>query len=165
MYSLTQRYRFTSIQDVSSYCALSLTVSLDRNQFDHLLSLWRSHCSLLADLDLDTEDDLGDAVVNETTLLHEALGALHAELLEGFRQWRQRLAEELQEPLSSTSLVLGNIRWFHVPYGDWLEAESRKMAASLATKQLAEVATYLLVWGEAGNLRFMPPEGISYRLI
>ena len=144
---------------------LSVKLSLDRNQFDHLLSLWRSHCSLLADLDLDTEDDLGDAVVNETTLLHEALGALHAELLEGFRQWRQRLAEELKEPLSSTSLVLGNIRWFHVPYGDWLEAESRKMAASLATKQLAEVATYLLVWGEAGNLRFMPPEGISYRLI
>ena len=126
-----------------------------RNQFDHLLSLWRSHYSLLADLDL-TEDCPLDAVVNEQTLLHEALGALHVELLEGFRAWRERLGTELGEALSSGSLVLGGVRWFHVPYGDWLEAEARKMAASLATKQMAEVATYLLVWGEAGNLRFMP---------
>ena len=28
-----------------------------RNQFDHLLSLWRSHCAMLADLDLEVEDE------------------------------------------------------------------------------------------------------------
>eukprot|EP00434_Breviolum_minutum_P031555 symbB.v1.2.027900.t1/scaffold2896.1/size67727/2 len=57
------------------------------------------------------------------------------------------------------NVTLANSRWFHVPVGDWLHAETtggRKLAANLATKHLAEVATYLLVWGEAGNLRFMP---------
>lgn len=134
-----------------------------RNQFDHLLSLWRSHCATLADLDLevDDEEDLDDAVVNEKTLLHEALNAVHAELLESFRRWRYNLSEELQEPLSRTTAAVLGVpnRVFPVPNGDWLDAETlggRKLAASLASKHLAEVATYLLVWGEAGNLRFMP---------
>ncbi|CAJ1393426.1 unnamed protein product [Effrenium voratum] len=129
-----------------------------RNQFDHLLSLWRSHCAILADLDLDVDedDDFVEAAVNEQTLLHEALGGLHAELLEGFLRWRQRLSDDLKEPLSSGSLVLGGARWAHLVPGDWLHADSRKLAANLATTHLAEIATYLLVWGEAGNLRFMP---------
>ncbi|CAK9114863.1 1 [Durusdinium trenchii] len=142
-----------------------------RNQFDHLLSLWRSHCAMLADLDLEVEDE---------EELEEA-----AELLEGFRAWRHRLSEELQEPLSRSSVTLCQVRWAQVPLGDWLDSESspKHLAASLAMKHLAEVArdprqgrcgrafqgvpdeirfssgvrvTYLLVWGEAGNLRFMP---------
>eukprot|EP00913_Durusdinium_trenchii_P003777 g3498.t1 len=131
-----------------------------RNQFDHLLSLWRSHCAMLADLDLEVEDEeeLEEAVVNEKTLLHEALNSMHAELLEGFRAWRHRLSEELQEPLSRSSVTLCQVRWAQVPLGDWLDSESspKHLAASLAMKHLAEVVTYLLVWGEAGNLRFMP---------
>lgn len=132
-----------------------------RNQFDHLLSLWRSHCAVLADLDLELEEEgdfLTEAVVNEQTLLHEALHAMHAELLEGFLRWRDALAAELQEPLSLHGLGLGGARWAQLPHGAWLDADGTIMAraAKISSKHLAEIAVYLLVWGEAGNLRFMP---------
>ncbi len=43
------------------------------------------------------------------------------------------------------NVTLANSRWFHVPVGDWLDAETtggRKLAANLATKHLAEVVAW-----------------------
>eukprot|EP00931_Biecheleriopsis_adriatica_P013175 TRINITY_DN11451_c1_g1_i1.p1 TRINITY_DN11451_c1_g1~~TRINITY_DN11451_c1_g1_i1.p1 ORF type:complete len:1910 (-),score=325.40 TRINITY_DN11451_c1_g1_i1:23-5515(-) len=127
-----------------------------RNQFEHLLSLWRSHCSLIADKDPSLEElQRGSVAVDESTLLYDALGSLHAQLLEGFTRWREALAAELEDMISIEGHGLAGARWLHVPAGDWLEVEDAQ-ASLVATKQLAEIATYLLVWGEAGNLRFMP---------
>lgn len=50
-----------------------------------------------------------------------------------------------KEPLSHTVAPLGTARWFPVVGGDWLDAETvggRKLAASLVSKNLAEVATW-----------------------
>ena len=49
---------------------------LGRNQFDHLLSLWRSHCAILADLDLEHEEEgdfLTEAVPQSNTGEHDFL--------------------------------------------------------------------------------------------
>jgi len=111
------------------------------NQYEHLLSMWRSQCALVADRSLQA----GDAV-EESGLLEEALGDLNAELLEGFHCWRAKLcACELagvpaREPAEPPAL------------GGAMPPE----AAEASSVQLAEVAAFLLVWGEAGNLRFMP---------
>ena len=59
------------------------------NQFEHLLTLWRSNCSIVADAQLFGEGDVfnGD-------LLEEGLEALHVELLDGLQRWRRRLRVE-----------------------------------------------------------------------
>jgi hypothetical protein len=109
-----------------------------QNQFEHLLSAWRSHCAMVADRHVEL-----DAPVPEDRLLQEALGDLHSDLLEGFSQWRQHT--EALPPL-------GGAAW------DTLKATEAMPADACAemSRQLAEIMTYLLVWGECGNLRFMP---------
>mmetsp|Transcript_61921 Transcript_61921/g.164550 ORF Transcript_61921/g.164550 Transcript_61921/m.164550 type:complete len:2073 (-) Transcript_61921:147-6365(-) len=88
------------------------------NQFEHLISLWRSNCSLVADDQLQ-----GDGDVYNGDLLLDGLDSMHAELLEGFQRWRKK---------------------FHCDAEPADEVE-----------RIREITAYLLVWGEAGNLRFM----------
>jgi len=134
-----------------------------RNQYHHLLSLWRSQCAMVADRSVELL-----VQVDEEGLLAEALGDLHAEMLDGFLCWREKFAayapagvpkrEEGDVPM------LGGISW-NVLKGDDDSLESGERLAAVRTteeeakamsQQLAEIAAYLLVWGEAGNLRFMP---------
>eukprot|EP00931_Biecheleriopsis_adriatica_P039465 TRINITY_DN22569_c0_g2_i1.p1 TRINITY_DN22569_c0_g2~~TRINITY_DN22569_c0_g2_i1.p1 ORF type:complete len:2009 (+),score=358.66 TRINITY_DN22569_c0_g2_i1:92-6118(+) len=121
-----------------------------RNQFDHLLSLWRSQCAMVADRSVED-----GTAVNENLLLGEALGDLHVELLDGFLQWRVKLASYgkagVRNRKANEAVPLGGAKWDEFRSSGSLAAE----AATLST-QLAEMATYLLVWGEAGNVRFMP---------
>eukprot|EP00434_Breviolum_minutum_P021258 symbB.v1.2.018753.t1/scaffold1508.1/size114708/12 len=77
----------------------------------------------------------------EPELLKDALADLHRDL-EGLHRWRARLAAcpELQVPSRR-------------------ERQRRGLLAhadSESGKQLVEISVYLLVWGEAGNIRFMP---------
>ena len=89
------------------------------NQFEHLISLWRSNCSLVADDQLQGDGD----VYNSDLLLH-GLDSMHAELLEDFQRWRRKFHYDADPP-------------------DEVD-------------RVREITAYLLVWGEAGNLRFMP---------
>ena len=122
-----------------------------RNQFDHLLSLWRSHASLVADR------SVAEGVrVEEGTLLVEALGDMHTELLEGFLLWRAKFAAcracLMQEQAATALPQIGGGRWGPLEAG-LCGDESKALRFS---RKLAEIAAYLLVWGEAGNARFMP---------
>ena len=54
------------------------------NQFEHLLSLLRSQCAMVADRDVGK-----GVVVDESFLLGTAIGDLHAELLDNFQAWRR----------------------------------------------------------------------------
>ncbi|CAE7591702.1 FKS1 [Symbiodinium natans] len=78
----------------------------------------------------------------EPDLLKEALQDLHRDLLEGLREWSERLQD------------CSEIEVFPPR-----EREYRGILAHADTgsaKQLVEIGLYLLVWGEAGNIRFMP---------
>lgn len=140
-----------------------------RNQFEHLISLWRSHAAMVTDLaiqdayenrwrwssgswsdqtepvrmDVNGNKALQRAAAEaEPELLKDALADLHRDLLEGLHRWRARLAAcpELQVPSRR-------------------ERQRRGLLAhadSESGKQLVEISVYLLVWGEAGNIRFMP---------
>eukprot|EP00913_Durusdinium_trenchii_P012211 g11469.t1 len=74
-----------------------------KNQFEHFVSLWRSHCAAHADR----------RAADQGHLLERGLESLEEELLHGFLAWRDEL-------------------------------------------EIKNIVLYLLVWGEAGNLRFMP---------
>jgi len=121
-----------------------------RNQHEHLLSMWRSHCALVADRAIGA----GDAV-NEDSLLAEALAELHAHLLAGFREWKAKFMKcELAnfEDATCVSPSLGGAQWNQLPPS----VVGPDQDSGALSRMLAEVVTYLLVWGEAGNLRFMP---------
>merc|ERR1719183_1971210 len=75
-------------------------------------------------------------------VLEDALNDLHGDLLAGFEQWRDKFSRNKSLPDVSTPKLAG--------------AWSLGGPAGSKFKSLPEVATYLLVWGEAGNLRFMP---------
>lgn len=78
----------------------------------------------------------------EPELLKDALADLHRDLLEGLHRWRARLA-------ACPALQVPSRR----------ERQRRGLLAhadSESGKQLVEISVYLLVWGEAGNIRFMP---------
>lgn len=143
------------------------------NQHEHLLSMWRSHCAMVADRTFEAnrgedrnrdrardevEKDRGD--VDEKILLSEALGDLHADLMDGFSQWQSKLHAALQEE-ASTDQKTDGVVWTRIPASACGSGEAGRGnvakgdAAELST-QLEEIVTYLLVWGEAGNLRFMP---------
>jgi len=120
-----------------------------RNQYEHLLSLWRSHIASVADRRLDR--------VDEQYLLADALDDLHCELMEGFLRWREQFQgyESAGIPQPSTSVPpVGGASWEPVPLA-LCPTRSPEEAAE-RSRQLVEVAVYLLVWGEAGNIRFMP---------
>eukprot|EP00933_Yihiella_yeosuensis_P040353 TRINITY_DN34639_c0_g1_i1.p1 TRINITY_DN34639_c0_g1~~TRINITY_DN34639_c0_g1_i1.p1 ORF type:complete len:1965 (+),score=368.55 TRINITY_DN34639_c0_g1_i1:571-5895(+) len=101
--------------------------------------------------------------VDETTLLGEALGDLHAELCDGFARWRSKLSDYgpagIPEKAEGQAPMVGGADWEVLPHDGGFSAklglDEAKSAAELST-QLAEMVTYLLVWGEAGNIRFMP---------
>lgn len=117
-----------------------------RNQFEHFLSLWRSHVAMVADRSLTDGDS-----VDEADLLPSALGEMHEELLEGFLRWRQKFSE-----FSQADILLASSGDPARPLGvAWPVWEAKPEVHDLAPK-LADLAVFLLVWGEAGNLRFMP---------
>ncbi|CAE8634803.1 unnamed protein product, partial [Polarella glacialis] len=122
-------------------------------QFEHLVSLWRSHACVVTDRAIQDEIDEKGALafnkaihhvakVAEETVLKDALEDLHRDLTEGFHQWRKRLAsyEEAEVPTQRERRHRG------------LLAAAKDDSAM----QLVEISVYLLVWGEAGNVRFMP---------
>jgi len=115
-----------------------------KNQFEHLVSLLRSHVSMVADRFIEQ-----GLPVKETGLLEEALGDLHAELLDGFIHWRTNLcnckAAQVRRHEDGPP-QMGGCAWERAP---------GSLAAG-ASLHLAEVSLYLLCWGEAGNVRFMP---------
>lgn len=121
-----------------------------RNQFEHLLSLWRSQCAMVADRSMGE-----GASINEGLMLQEAVEELYYEMMDGFLRWRAKLAEH--EPAAVPSLSedeprpVGGARWEPLRK-DGLDPAT----AAILSRQLTEMAVYLLVWGEAGNVRFMP---------
>jgi 1,3-beta-glucan synthase len=104
-----------------------------QNQFEHLISLWRSHLCIVKD-----RNGPGGS---EEELLRLALHELHADVLAGFQSWRVQCGSP---PLGSAcTRALGDF--------------ASSTAVGLDNQvQLVEVCTFLLVWGEAGNVRFMP---------
>jgi len=121
-----------------------------KNQHEHLLSLWRSQLSMVADRAYEERG----VQVNEQDLLREALRDLHAELLDGFLRWR-RAFRDAEGPSAAEGSGGGlpqvcGARWQPL----WEAASFR--TDEVLSRQLAEVVAFLLVWGEAGNLRFMP---------
>jgi hypothetical protein len=128
-----------------------------RNQFEHLMSMWRSHCALAADRFIEQGER-----VNEQVLLRDALLSLHEELLEGFSRWRDKFISYdcfLHRKAGEFPKLGGAPRraqWSTLKRQVYSGTDVADNAAEEISVKLAEVATYLLVWGEAGNLRFMP---------
>jgi len=106
-----------------------------------------------------------EAQVNESILIGTALGDLHTELLDSFFAWRKNLiaceGSGMHERGLSELPALGGIKWTHISQNirdatmDGLSDGPKDEAARLSVR-LAEISTFLLVWGEAGNVRFMP---------
>lgn len=97
------------------------------NQAEHLESLLLSHLSTCE----------GDFI--------EAVDAMHSELLGAFERWSTHMAGRGYKAGSSRGGASGG-------GGD----DAHRLLAPDTQQQLADVALYLLVWGEAANLRFMP---------
>ncbi|CAJ1416044.1 unnamed protein product [Effrenium voratum] len=121
-----------------------------RNQYEHFLSLWRSQVAMVADRSVGQ-----GASVNERELLYEAAGDLYFEMMDGFLRWRNELsaveANSVPELKEDEQRPVGGAKF------EPLKREGVDPAsAAILSRQLTEMATYLLVWGEAGNVRFMP---------
>jgi len=119
-----------------------------RNQHEHLLSLLRSQLSMVADRAYEERG----VQVNEQDLLREALRDLHAELLDGFLRWR----EAFYGFEGSGMEAKGGLPPMCGASWEPLRGVGTGDADEELSRQLAEVVAFLLVWGEAGNLRFMP---------
>ena len=63
-------------------------------RLEHLLSLWRSHLSVICDRELRRRPEISE----EDGLLEQALEELHGDLLQGFRAWRQQFQVHQEEP-------------------------------------------------------------------
>jgi hypothetical protein len=132
-----------------------------RNQHEHLLSMWRSSCAMVADRSVGQ-----DLYVDEERLLGEALGDLHVDLLGAFSTWREKLLRQMSRPNNAhapdpkeRSMSLGGISLAGICIPETACGLPAPVSSDLAkelTAQLAEIIAYLLVWGESGNLRFMP---------
>ncbi|CAE8697970.1 unnamed protein product [Polarella glacialis] len=124
-----------------------------RNQFHHLLSLWRSQVAMVADRSLEE-----GVQVTESTLLSEALGDLYVELLDGFSsKFSDFEAAGISERKAGADCEPGGAQWQAIGSdGSAPAAATESDDPATLSAQLAEMATYLLVWGEAGNVRFMP---------
>ncbi|CAJ1419139.1 unnamed protein product [Effrenium voratum] len=130
-----------------------------KNQFEHLITLWRSHCSVNADR--MKQANIGLESMEEKLVLH-GLQELYEDLLCGFRAWRRefrKFHKETPHFLDSVSTpvatpvpsVEAQVRWCKME-----ESDQRVRSVAERYVKLEEVAMFLLVWGEAGNLRFMP---------
>eukprot|EP00928_Gymnodinium_smaydae_P034316 TRINITY_DN24351_c0_g1_i1.p1 TRINITY_DN24351_c0_g1~~TRINITY_DN24351_c0_g1_i1.p1 ORF type:complete len:1914 (-),score=312.77 TRINITY_DN24351_c0_g1_i1:172-5913(-) len=147
VYARATAMAFASLQE-----RFDFQVDSVRCQHEHLLSMWRSMVAVVADRKIDKCEP-----VDESVLLKEGLEDLWTELLEGFRVWRKKLHDccpEVSDDLGDSSdsddgdlpmPTLGGARW--APIAGVEDHVSR---------QLVEVISFLLVWGEAGNVRFMP---------
>eukprot|EP00929_Paragymnodinium_shiwhaense_P124247 TRINITY_DN9934_c0_g2_i1.p1 TRINITY_DN9934_c0_g2~~TRINITY_DN9934_c0_g2_i1.p1 ORF type:complete len:1922 (+),score=375.34 TRINITY_DN9934_c0_g2_i1:48-5813(+) len=121
-----------------------------RNQYEHLCSLWRSHVAMVADREI-----YKCVHVDETSLLYEAIEDLYKELMEGYVKWRELYEEDEETGIHSRDKVPtpGGTSWPLLPASVCFDDQN---LANEASTQLCEIAMYLLVWGEGGNLRFMP---------
>jgi 1,3-beta-glucan synthase len=132
---------------VALFDAFGFQADSVKNQCEHLASLWHSHVAMVADRFIERGEP-----VNEEVLLDEALGDLHCELLDGFARWRQQFLEFEEARF--------DYEFGQIPAVGGAGAKLRKTLApgvQLASRvQLVEISTFLLCWGEAGNLRFMP---------
>jgi len=128
-----------------------------KNQHEHLLSLWRSQLSMVADRTYDS-DVMGR--VDERDLLRQALHDLHAELLDGFERWRNHMRAAgawREDDVPTRREEDGGVPTMCGAEWDPVRLAGRdKEDDGALSRKLAEVAAFLLVWGEAGNLRFMP---------
>mmetsp|Transcript_74945 Transcript_74945/g.189461 ORF Transcript_74945/g.189461 Transcript_74945/m.189461 type:complete len:1880 (+) Transcript_74945:44-5683(+) len=111
-----------------------------KNQFEHFLSLWRAQCSMVADRAMGRA--AGDVQADERDLASKGLVELNGELLDGFKRYRDKLHRHLQHTPEASTLG--------TPFVDLWTGPRRN------AKEMAEVSAFLLVWGEAGNVRFMP---------
>ncbi|OLP85560.1 1,3-beta-glucan synthase component bgs3 [Symbiodinium microadriaticum] len=140
-------------------------------QFEHFLSLWRSHCAVVADrLKLPPNDGVGCRSLEED-LLKRGMDELHEDLLRGLRWWRATFQDQgvklgvtpegpdesprYQGSMSISTSLQVEVKWC-VPEPAERAQFTQYQAAKPTLAKLEEVATFLLVWGEAGNLRFMP---------
>ena len=82
------------------------------NHFEHLLSLLRFQCAMVADRDVGKGVEIG-----ERFLLGAAIGDLHAELLDGFQAWRKKLiaceVSSVKERTVSEMPPLGGVKGRH----------------------------------------------------
>jgi len=127
-----------------------------KNQFEHLLSLWRSQCAVVADRASEPMASSGsagsnDSAVNEQMLLKSGLDDLHRELLAGFKQYRSQVRDHEQMRDQVEDVAAGR-----PSHGSVSCLEGRWPAPPELGEQMVELAAFLLVWGEAGNARFMP---------
>lgn len=118
-------------------------------QHEHLMSMWRSTVSTVADRYIENCEN-----VKESSLLKDALQDLSRDMLEGFRGWRTKVRREQeafeQDSAGETADEMGPPMLAGARY-----ASIAGFAQELSS-ELAELCTFLLVWGEAGNIRFMP---------
>jgi len=121
-----------------------------KNQYEHFMSMLLSHCATVADRFVE------DGQVDEQSLLSDALDDLHCELMEGFVRWRGNYRECAGSGMDADAAVppAGGISWTNLPAQVCKPADAEQ--ATERSRQMVEIATYLLVWGEGGNIRFMP---------
>eukprot|EP00965_Chrysotila_dentata_P196439 6177572-Pleurochrysis_carterae.AAC.1 len=114
------------------------------NQAEHLESLLISH--------LSRED--GNYLV--------AVDSLHSSLLSGFSAWEAHvlgLRQDASISVAAAEAAANGAASFNdhtTPVGAKPLPFSRRLRAPDIEQQVREVALYLLIWGEASNLRFMP---------
>ena len=114
----------------------------------------------------------------------QAVEELYYEMMDGFLRWRTKLAEHEpaavpslsgDEPLALDDNVSVTLRYEPPSFEPFALARPRPVGgarweplrkdgldpatAAILSRQLTEMAVYLLVWGEAGNVRFMPEVG------
>lgn len=124
-----------------------------RNQFEHLMSLWYSQVAMLGDKAHATQSEERGLAIDDSRFLADALLALHEELMEGFELWRARYRKTLASfgPPEDANTIAD----FPTVAGEpWPPVGSTQWVAQ--AKELSEIVAFLLVWGEAGNVRFMP---------
>lgn len=138
---------FAALQEAFDFQADSV-----KNQYEHFLSLLQAHCSMVADRYVQDEEE-----VPEQLLLSEGIAEIYTELLEGFCTWRENCtdSDDLELPARREASLppLAGARWNPLPASCY---EGKADEAADASRQMAEIATYLCVWGEGGNVRFMP---------
>jgi len=145
------------------FAALGMTFGFQedsvRNQFEHMLSLWRSQVSIVADRVYEgrTYQRQGHSCNNAAalerlhqTILRESLAEVHGDLLHGMRKWRDRCRDCDALNMPNVVLEAGVPQLAGAPW------KPQSNECRVSSRDLPEVAMFLLVWAEAGNLRFMP---------
>lgn len=131
-----------------------------RNQFEHILSLWRSQVSMVADRVYEGRtyqpgSNSGGVPAAAFDSLHQrllsdSLAEVHGDLLRGMQDWRACCRECDAGGVPNEEILCASVpRMAGAPWAP-LSADP------VSSRSLPEVAVFLLVWAEAGNLRFMP---------